>query len=255
VNTLSYTDGLSGQTVKNIFLNLSAALEKARKLKMIPENPCVDVVLPHIKKYEAQVYNAEKVKEVLELAKGTDMYLILVIGFYLGLRKGEVAALKWSDIDLANGIVHIRESRVRVDNNVITKSPKSAAVIRDLWLGKEACDVFREEYARYLESSKVHGFSKQGYVVCRLDGEPFAPDSIPQKWERFREAHNLPKIRFHDLRHTCATLMLANGVDAKTAQTRLGHSNIQITLNTYAHCLPAMNKAAGDKLDSILVNK
>lgn len=78
---------------------------------------------------------------------------------------------------------------------------------------------------------------------------PYSPDSLTQKWVRFRHKNNLRVIRFHDLRHTCATAMIAKGVDGKTVQTRLGHSSIQTTMNIYAHCLPSMNKDAGDKLD------
>ena len=251
VNWLSNDEGLSGQTVKNIFLNLKVALEVARKQKMIPENPCRDIILPTIKQYKAQVFTPSQIKQMLTVAQDTDMYLIAVIEAYLGLRKGEIAALKWEDIDLENGIVHIIRSRVKADKTVITKAPKSDAGIRDLYLGNEALQIFKGEYEKYLTKAKEAGFNATGYVIHKLNGEPYVPDSISQKWERFRDANNLPKIRFHDLRHTCATTMIAAGVDPKTVQTRLGHSDIQITLNTYSHCLPEMNKAAGDKMDAI----
>ncbi len=251
VNWLSNDEDLTGQTVKNIFLNLKSALEVARKQKMITENPCQDVVLPPIKQYKAQVYTPEQTKQMLTAAEGTDMYLIAVIEAYLGLRKGEIAELKWSDIDLENGIVHITRSRVKADKEVITKAPKSEAGIRDLYLGNEALQIFNDEYEKYLAKAKEAGFNATGYVIHKPNGDPFVPDSIAQKWERFRDANNLPKIRFHDLRHTCATTMIAAGIDPKTVQTRLGHSDIQVTLNTYSHCLPEMNKAAGDKMDAI----
>lgn len=251
VNDLSLNQGLSGQTVKNIFLNLKSALEVARKQKMIPENPCQDVILPPIKQYKAHVYNTAQVKQMLTDAEGTDVYLIAVIEAYLGIRKGEIAALKWSDFDLINGIVHITRSRVTVKGKVIEKPPKSEAGIRDIALGDEGLKIFQAEYSKYFAETQKVGFKATGYVIHKKDGEPYAPDSISQKWERFRDANNLPKIRFHDLRHTCATTMIAAGVDPKTVQTRLGHSDIQVTLNTYSHCLPSMNKAAGDTMDLI----
>ena len=251
VNWLSNDECLSGQTVKNIFLNLKSALDVARKQKMIVDNPCEDIILPPIKQYKAQVYNVSQVQQMLNAAEGTDMYLIAVIEAYLGIRKGGIAALKWSDIDLINGIVHITRSRVTVEGKVIEKSPKNEAGIRDLWLGNEALQIFKDEYSKYLAETQKVGFKVTGYVIHKKDGEPYAPDSISQKWERFRDANSLPKIRFHDLRHTCATTMIAAGVDPKTVQTRLGHSDIQVTLNTYSHCLPAMNKAAGDKMDML----
>lgn len=252
VNWLSKDQGLSAQTVKNIFLNLKAALDMAKKQKMISSNPCENIILPSIKQYKANVYTITQMKQVLAVAKGTDMYLIAVIEAYLGLRKGEIAALKWDDIDFETGVVHILRSRVTVNGVVIEKSPKSEAGVRDLWLGAEALQIFKDEYSNYLSETKKTGFKATGYVVHKENGEPFVPDSISQKWDRFREAHHLPKIRFHDLRHTYATAMIAAGVDPKTVQTRLGHSDIQVTLNTYSHCLPTMNKAAGDTMDLLL---
>lgn len=252
VNHLSKDEGLAGQTVKNIFLNLQAAMEQARKLKMIPANPCEDIILPSIEKYEAQVYDVPQIQEVLKLAEGTDMFLLLFLEFMLGLRKGEIAELQWSDIDFDKGVIHIQRSRVKVNGKVITKSPKSKAGIRDLWPGTQTMSLLTQEYHKYLDKAQKPGFKATGYVVCKKDGSPFVPDSIAQKWDRFKVAHNLPDIRFHDLRHTCATTMIANGIDPKTVQTRLGHSDVQVTLNTYSHCLPSMNQAAGETMDLIL---
>lgn len=253
VNDLNQKQGLSGKTVKNIFLNLKAALDKAEELQMIPRNPCKYVVLPPIKKFNAQVYSVREVQNILNLAKNTDMYFLLVIEFYLGLRKGEIAELKWSDIDLENGIVYITRSRVGCEDGVIVKSTKSEAGIRDLTLTKTALETFKEEYDKYLENTRKIGFVDSGYVIHQDNGEPFVPSSIPQKWKRFCEQHKLRKIRFHDLRHTCATILIASGVDAKTVQTWLGHSDVQVTLNTYTHCLASMKKAAGDKMEVIFI--
>lgn len=250
VNALS-RQGLSGKTVKNTFLNLSAALDKAEELQMIERNPCKHIVLPSVKKYSAQVYTMADVQNILKLARGTDMYFLLTIEFYLGLRKGEVSELKWSDIDLEGGIVHITRSRVETDDGIIVKSTKSEAGIRDIPLSDRVLTVFKKQYAEYLNKIGKNGFVDSGYVICKNNGEPFVPGSIPQRWDRFCNQHKLRKIRFHDLRHTCATLMIANGTDPKTVQAWLGHSDIQVTLNTYAHCLPSMKQAAGDRMDVI----
>ena len=142
-------------------------------------------------------------------------------------------------------------ARVTVNGDVIEKAPKSDAGIRDIWLGDEALKIFIDEHNKYLAETKKVGFKATDYVIHTKNGEAYAPDSISQKWERFRNSNNLPKIRFHDLRHTCATMMIAAGVDPKTVQTRLGHSDVQITLNTYSHCLPSMNKAAGNTMDML----
>lgn len=250
VNNLSQ-QGLSGKTIKNTFLNLSAALDKAEELQMITRNPCKHIVLPPVKRYNAQVYTVDEVQNILKLAQGTDMYFLLMIEFYLGLRKGEVSELKWSDIDLEEGVVHITRSRVETDEGIIVKSTKSEAGIRDIPLSPKILTAFKDQYAEHLEKIGKNGFVNSGYVICKSNGEPFVPSSIPQRWDRFCDQHKLKKIRFHDLRHTCATLMIANGVDPKTVQAWLGHSDIQVTLNTYAHCLPSMKQAAGEKMDVI----
>jgi integrase len=178
--------------------------------------------------------------------------LLVFLEFLLGLRKGEIAGLMWSDIDFQKGVIHIQRSRVRVNGEVITKSPKSKAGVRDLWPGTQTMAILSQEYQKYLVKTQSPKFKSTGYVICKEDGSPFVPDSITQKWDRFKVSHNLPNIRFHDLRHTCATTMIANHVDPKTVQARLGHSDIHVTLNTYSHCLPSMNQAAGETMDFIL---
>ena len=248
VNTLSEAQ-LSPKTIKNVFLNLNAALEKAVSLKMLPENPCNQVVLPTMVKYQASVYDEQEIKHLLNVAAGKDIYLLIVLEIALGLRRGEVAALQWEDIDFDNGNIHITKNRVIAGNKKVTKNPKSASGVRTITVGDKVLALLKDEYDKYKENIKKVGFSDSRYVIHKDNGEPYSPDSLTQKWVRFRHNNNLRDIRFHDLRHTCATTMIAKGVDNKTVQTRLGHSSIQTTMNIYAHCLPSMNKSAGDKLD------
>ena len=91
--------------------------------------------------------------------------------------------------------------------------------------------------------------------MCKPNGQPYAPDSLSQKWERFLKENNLPKIRLHDTRHSCTTAMLSAGIDHKTVSKHLGHADVYITLNTYAHSTPAMEKAAAEKLDNLIFAK
>jgi integrase len=95
-------------------------------------------------------------------------------------------------------------------------------------------------------------FVDSNCVIRQENGACYSPDSLTQKWIRFHKANELKPIRLHDLRHTCATAMLGEGVDFKVMQTRLGHSDIRTTMNTYAHTLPSMNKEAGEKLDTMM---
>ena len=248
VNTLTQAQ-LSPKTVKNVFLNLKAALDKAVSLKMLLENPCNQVVLPTMVKYQASVYNEQEIKQLLNVAMGKDIYLLIVLEIALGLRRGEVAALQWEDVDFNNGNIHITKNRVIAGNKKVIKTPKSASGLRTITVGDNVLALLKDEYDKYKKDINKVGFVDSGYVIHKDNGEPYSPDSLTQKWVRFRHSNNLRDIRFHDLRHTCATAMIAKGVDNKTVQTRLGHSSIQTTMNIYAHCLPSMNKSAGDKLD------
>ena len=254
VNTLS-NDNLSPKSIKNVFLNLKAALDKAVSLKMLPENPCNQVTLPALVKYQASVYNEQEIEQLLKIAKGTDMYLLVVLELALGIRRGEVGALQWSDIDFEKGIVHITRNRVIAGNKKVTKPPKSVAGIRDIAVGDNVLELLKDKYEEYQTNINKVGFADCGYVIHKKNGEPYRPDSITQKWERFEKKHGLRPIKFHELRHTCTTTMMAKGVDIKTIQVRLGHSSVQTTMNIYAHCLPSMNKSAGDKLDALFGSK
>ena len=250
VNNLT-DEGLAAKTIKNVFLNLDAAIEKAVKLKMIPDNPCKEVVLPQLVKYQASVYNNQEIALLLQEAKGTDMELFVTLALALGLRRGELAALKWTDVDFDNAIVHITRSRVLTGKKKITKTPKTTSGIRSIGVGDNVLHTLKTEHDKYLQNTHSPNFFDSGYIIHKEDGTPYSPDSLTQKWVRFRHQHHLRDIRLHDLRHTSATAMLAKGVESKVIQTRLGHANIQTTLNIYAHCLPSMNKEAGDKLDTL----
>ena len=139
----------------------------------------------------------------------------------------------------------------------IIKVPKSEAEIRDLHVGDEVIAVLRKERARYLEDMFRQGrlFQNLGFVIRQEDGSPLRPDSMSQKWRRFLEENNLPSIRFHDLRYSNATALIQAGVNPRVVQQRLGHSDVNITLNTYTHVLPEMDIDAAEKLDFIMLKK
>ncbi len=254
VSTLRNTEHLSPKSVKNVFLNLKSALDKAVTLKMLPSNPCTGVVLPKKVDYQAEVYDESEIKTLLETAKGTDIYLLVVLVLSIGFRRGEIAALQWSDIDFENSVIHITKSKVIADGKKIVKAPKTKSGTRDIYIGSHLLKLLKSEYVEYCKDKLLLGkdFIDSNCVIRKKNGASFSPDSLTQKWIRFHKANGLKPIRLHDLRHTCATAMLSEGVGYKVMQTRLGHSDISTTMNIYAHTLPVMNKNAGDKLDSML---
>ena len=256
VNDLTGKKGLSPKSVRNIYLNLQSALSKAAALRMIGYNPCEGIVLPKTQKYKAVIYTVKEMNDLLELARGTDMYVPVLLATNLGLRRGEVLALRWQHIDFENAIVHIRENTVITDKGPLTKEPKSAAGIRDITIGTQLLKELKQLYSNYLRNKLAMGpkFKDSGLVFSQANGAGYRPESLTQMWNRFLEKNNLKKIRFHDLRHSCATAMLEAGVDPKTVQVRLGHSDISMTLNVYTHCTPTMDRSAAQKLDDLFTS-
>lgn len=245
--------GKSPKTIRNIYNILRPALEKAVVLGMLPRNPCVGTELPKLQKYQAQVYNVAMIQQALATADDLSTYMMILLGASVGLRRGEMAALQWSDVDLINNTISITQNRVHTKNGVIQKSPKTQAGNRTITIGQNIASALRDAKDIYDDAVlNIPGFKDLGYVLFKENGEPFHPDSLTQKWERFIAKYHLPHIRLHDLRHSNATAMIAAGINAKVVQHRLGHANVSVTLNTYTHVLPEMDQEAADKLNQAL---
>ncbi len=257
VNTLSQDEKLSPKSVKNVYLNLKSALDKAVVLNMLATNPCTGVVLPKIQKYRAEVYDEVEIDKLMKAAEGTDIYLLVTLIVTVGFRRGEICALTWDDVDFTNGVIHITKNRVIAGNKKITKAPKSQAGTRDICIGDNLLELLKQERQRYLNDKYNYAgdFVDSNCVIRQRNGKTYSPDSLTQKWERFCKTHKLKHIRLHDLRHTCATAMLKAGVSPKVIQTRLGHADISTTMNIYAHSLPSMNRDAGDKMDAVILGE
>lgn len=254
VNMLSQEKKLAPKTIRNAFLNLKAALDKAVVLRMIPVNPCTGVVLPKAVKYQGEFYDREEIAVALKAAEGTDMYLILLLEFSVGLRRGELLALRWEHVDFENKVIHIRENRVIANGKVEIKAPKSSAGVRTIPIGDNLVKALKKARNDYLLAKRTQGlgFTDSDLVICQPNGKPFRPESVTQKWERFVASNGLKPIRFHDLRHSAATALLEAGADIKTVQQRLGHADASVTMNVYAHSTKAMNEKAAQKIDAIV---
>ncbi len=250
---------ISAKTVKNIYHNLSAAIEKAVSLDLVKKNVCKAVVLPKIKKYVATVYDENDVQKLLAAAQGTDMELMLIIDINLGLRRGELLGLKWKHIDFENGLVMIEDNVVEVRKNisedrVITKAPKSNSGKRVIPISNTLIAILKKARREYIERKLRQGvdYVDEDYVICQPNGKPYKPASISKKFNEFLKKNNLKHIRFHDLRHTNATLMLKEGISPKVAQMRLGHSDFSTTMNIYSHVLKSVETEAAERLESVI---
>ena len=249
---------LSPKTIKNIFLNLSAALNKAVALNIINRNPCDAVVLPKAAKYEAHIYDESGIQKLIDCAKGTDMEVPIMLELSLGLRRGELIALRWENVDLENKTVNICENRVEAAHGkVITKSPKSVAGIRTIPLSPSLVVLLKNHYKEFLKKQFKYGIghNKDDYVICQPNGKPYKPFSFSKKFRTLLEKNNLEHIRLHDLRHLNASIMLSQGISPKVAQQRLGHSDFSTTMNIYSHVMKSVENEAAQKLDDVLFQK
>ena len=250
---------LSAKTVKNIYHNLCAAIDKAVVLELVKKNVCKAVSLPKVQKYTAEVYDEKEVQALLNAIKGTDMELPLMIDINLGLRRGELLGLKWKHIDFEKGLVSIEDNMVEVKKEVsadrlLTKSPKSASGQRVIPISSALNEYLKKAHTDYLLRKLKMGkdFFDGDYVVCQENGKPYKPNSFTDKFNNFLKKNKLKHIRLHDLRHTNATLMLTQGISPKVAQMRLGHSDYSTTMNIYSHVLKSVETEAAEKIENAI---
>lgn len=253
VNDLTSKRNLSPKTIKNAYLNLKKALDQAVTLKMLSYNPCTGTKLPKLKKYEAEIYEMDEIREMLKCAQQTNLYFPLMLEVATGLRRGELLAVTWDDVDFDKGIIHIVKNRVTTDDGVIIKDPKSDSGIRSIQLSDSMMAIMKIQYAGYLEDRATNpGYFDHNLLVCQDNGKPYTPDAMSRKWRRFLKAADLKPIRFHDLRHSHATALIEAGVDLVTVQKRMGHSDVSILMNTYVHSTKKSRQEAAAIMDNYM---
>jgi len=245
--------GLSSQTVTHMHRVLKQALGQAVKWELLARNPTDAVDPPKTDRRFMQTYDLDQTAELLEAMRPRRMFIPILLGVLCGMRRGEVAALRWRSVDLTAGRLAVLESAEQVGSNVRYKLPKSGKG-RMLALSASVVEELRTHRARQAEELLKVGIrlSDETFVVAQADGTPLQPDSITQDWGRQLADTSLPRIRFHDLRHAHATHLLGSGVHPKVASERLGHSKIGITLDLYSHVMPGMQEDAAQRVDEAL---
>lgn len=248
-------DLLTPQTIK-VHLNvLNLALKRAYRLKLIKENPVQFVEVPKNRKYKNEVYDTEDMQKLLEKCQGTSMELPIVLASGLGLRISEILGLTWNNVDFNDFTITIDKITVRNDGKVILKDPKTESSIRTISVPKEIIlmlkQLKKDRLAAKLKGEKSH----RELIFYDKNLNPIAPDVISKKFRLFLKENGLKHIRFHDLRHSHVTLLIDAKVPIKVISERVGHSNINTTLNIYSHALKEMDQEASDKISSTLFNK
>ena len=201
--------GLSAKTVRNIHQIISSALKLAVEQRLIAHNPADGCALPKAERKEMQTLPVEQLTSFLREAKDSGVFALYYIDLTTGLRRGELLGLKWSDIDLEKGDLRVQRQIGRIDGKIIEVPLKTKNAYRTLPLSTDAIDVLMQQRRKTGNSE---------WVFPSPTGGPMSPDSVLHMLHRVLKRAGLPKVRFHDLRHTFATLALQNGVDIKTVK-------------------------------------
>ena len=235
--------GLSAKTVRNIHQIISSALKLAVEQRLIAHNPADGCALPKAERKEMQTLPVEQLTSFLREAKDSGVFALYYIDLITGLRRGELLGLKWSDIDLEKGDLRVQRQIGRIDGKIIEMPLKTKNAYRTLPLSADAINVLK------IQKCKV---GNSEWVFPSPTGGPMSPDSVLHMLHRVLKRAGLPRIRFHDLRHTFATLALQNGVDVKTVSGMLGHFSAGFTLDTYAHVTTSAKREAAKTMGNIL---
>jgi integrase len=248
------TGGLSARTVNHHDRVLNVAMKRARALRLIPTNPVEDVSRPRVEQHEMQVLEPAECTALLAAARDSRIFPIIVLTLGTGLRRGEVLGLRWSDIDLARGILIVQQSLEQTRAGLAFKTPKTRKSRRTIALSPTLVEVLQAHRAKQAAERLALGMSRapDGLTFTRLDGDPIWPDALTKEFGRIVRRANVRRITFHGLRHTHATDLLRAGVHPKIASERLGHSTVGITLDTYSHATPSLQEDAAMRIDAAL---
>lgn len=253
---------LSQKTILEHHRLLSAMLHKAVYWQLIVSNPTERVQPPKTKKPIRPHYDEEQTRilvDNLEKLTGNDIKyrVAILLDIFTGARLGELVGLEWSDIDFNNGIINInKSSQYLSQKGVFTKSPKTESSVRDVAIPDFIVSLLEEYKLWYEEQKSICGdfWYESDRLFVQDNGKPIHPSTISKWFEKFVKQIGLPVINFHGLRHTNATLLIAQQVDVATVSARLGHAQITTTYNFYVHPLKSHDKMAGNVLENLLIS-
>ena len=232
-------------TVRGIHLMLHNALERAVKERLIQRNPTADCIAPKIEKREMKILRAEDMKAYLDEAEHRGVLPMFYLELVSGLRKGELVALLWSDLDIENQTITVNKQATHDEHgNIVITRPKTETSVRQISIPQRAVELLEQEHAKHPDSPYLFPSPKTG--------EMYYPDSIVGIHKKILKAAGLEYIRFHDLRHTFATAALQNGVDVKTVSSMLGHYDAGFTLRTYTHATRQKQAEAAQTMENFM---
>ncbi len=241
-NILSET--LSNTSIVYIHRILHSALNQAMKWDLVIRNVSNNVEPPKREKYKATILDSIQTTQLISAVKATYIYIPVMIALSTGMRRGEVLGLTWNNVDLESATLKVVQAVYPTKSGLVVLPPKTKTSVRKISLPPTLVEILREHRNKNAHIST--------YVCTLEDGTLISPSSLNHKFKQILKDNNLPSIRFHDLRHSHASLLLSQGVQAKVISERLGHSNINITMDIYSHIYEATNVEVANNFDTFL---
>jgi len=252
--TKKLDEGLSFKRVRGFHSVLHSALENAVKWNLVGRNVCDLVTPPVPRRHEIQPLTQEQAQRLLKVAQNHKLEALLTVAITTGMRRGELLGLHWQDIDLRTGSLQVKRTVNRIGKHgLVVSEPKTARSRRNIVLPAFVIDVLKQHRKRQQEIKKQAGDSwrEMDIVFCSMVGGYIEPSNLQGWYKKLLKSAELPDVRFHDLRHSAATILLGMGVHPKVVQELLGHSSISMTMDIYSHVLPSMQQEAMGKMDDL----
>ncbi len=249
------TTGLSSRSVHHTHRALHRAFQQAVRWELLVCNPCDGVTPPQAKRPEMHILTQDQVALLLDATQNHPAHALYVLAVTTGMRQGELLGLRWNDVDLDAARLVVRRALQRQNKaGLVFVEPKTSRSRRTIVLSQRAVAALRRHRTRQLEQRLLVGsdWQDQDLVFCNQVGGPLDPSWQRQTFYDALRLADLPTIRFHDLRHTAATLLLVRGVHFKVVSEMLGHATVTLTLDTYSHLVPVLHAQAAAAMDELL---
>ncbi|MDD9265981.1 tyrosine-type recombinase/integrase [Paenibacillus sp. GCM10023248] len=245
--------GYARNTIDRVCTLIKLALDKAVTFKYIKENHMRKVTLPKKAKSELKVWTSIQANQFLEFTKEKRYFCVYALALLTGMRQGEILGLRWKDIDFEKKIITVSQTLTH-DGKTLKSGAKTVAGERTISMPQQLVTILKNHRKKYVEfRMAAEDFVDEDLVIYNLkNGGVVFPANLTATYIKNVKASGLPHIRFHDLRHTHATMLIEKNVNVKVISERLGHSKVGVTLDVYSHVLPSMQQEVADKLDEII---
>ena len=247
-------EGLKPKTVRYLRGTLRTALNEAVRWGLVARNCAALVEGPRVERYKIQPFTPDEARKLLEAIKGDRLEALYSVALTMGLRQGEALGLCWTDIDLDRGYIRITKQLQRVHGAPQLVEPKTERSRRTLAMPPMIAKALNDHLVRQLDDKAKAGgqWVERGLVFTTPGGTPLDGTAVTKAFHQLLDRAGLPQRRFHDLRHSCATLLLVQGVSPRVVMDLLGHSQIALTMNTYSHVIPDLRRDAAQRMEELL---